>query len=219
MTKSETIKRIRETGVIPVVRAASADEAIQVVEAIKAGGVSVLEITMTVPGAVEVIAQLVNRFGDEATVGAGTVLDPEAAGACIEAGAKFIVSPAVNLETIALCRQRDVPVMPGALTPTEVVSAWNAGADFVKVFPCGAVGGASYIKSLKAPLPQIELVPTGGVTLATAPSFIQAGAAAIGVGADLVDVKAIRAGQPEKVTAAARAYVEAVRSARVTTGA
>jgi 2-dehydro-3-deoxyphosphogluconate aldolase / (4S)-4-hydroxy-2-oxoglutarate aldolase len=215
LTKSEIIQRIRDIGVIPVVRASSAEEAIQVVDAIKVGGVSLLEITMTVPGAVQVIEQLVKRFGDDAIVGAGTVLDPETARACIDAGARFIVSPALNLETIALCRQQDVPVMPGALTPTEIVTAWNAGADLVKVFPCGAMGGASYIKSLKAPLPQIELVPTGGVTLATAATFIQAGAAAIGVGADLVDVKAIRSGHPEKITAAARAYVEAVRAARV----
>ncbi len=214
MTKAAIIQRIRDIGVIPVVRASSADEAIQVVDAIKAGGVSLLEITMTVPGAVQVIEELTRRFADEAIVGAGTVLDPQTAQACISAGAKFVVSPALNLETIACCHELDVPVMPGALTPTEIVTAWNAGADFVKVFPCGAMGGASYIKSLKAPLPQIELVPTGGVTLATAASFIQAGAAAIGVGADLVDVKAIRAGQPEKVTAAARAYVEAVKSAR-----
>lgn len=214
MNKSKTIQRIRDIGIIPVVRASSADEAIQVVEAIKKGGVSLLEITLTVPGAVQVIEQLTKRFGDDAIVGAGTVLDPETANDCIDAGARFIVSPALNIETIAVCRQKDVPVMPGALTPTEIVTAWNAGADFVKVFPCGAMGGASYIKSLKAPLPQIELVPTGGVTLATAASFIQAGAAAIGVGADLVDVKAIRAGQPQKVTDAARAYVEAVRGAR-----
>jgi len=214
MNKSAVIQTIRDIGVIPVVRASSAEEAIQVVEAIKAGGVSLLEITMTVPGAVQVIEQLAKRFGDEAIIGAGTVLDPETARACINAGAKFIVSPALNLETITCCRELDVPVMPGALTPTEIVTAWNAGADFVKVFPCGAMGGASYIKSLKAPLPQVELVPTGGVTLATAASFIEAGAAAIGVGADLVDVKAIRAGEPEKVTAAARAYIEAVSNAR-----
>jgi 2-dehydro-3-deoxyphosphogluconate aldolase/(4S)-4-hydroxy-2-oxoglutarate aldolase len=214
MNKSEIIQRIRDIGIIPVVRASSADEAIQVVEAIRAGGVSLLEITMTVPGAVQVIEQLTRRFGDEAMVGAGTVLDPETARACIDAGAKFIVSPSLNLDTIAYCGEQNIPVMPGALTPTEIVTAWNAGADFVKVFPCGAMGGASYIKSLKAPLPQIELVPTGGVTLTTAASFIQAGAAAIGVGADLVDVKAIRAGHASKVTEAALAYVEAVRSAR-----
>ena len=214
MTKTEILQRIRDIGIIPVVRASSADEAIQVVEAIRAGGVSLLEITMTVPGAVQVIETLSKQFRDEAIVGAGTVLDAQTASACIAAGAKFIVSPALNLETIAFCREHDVAVMPGALTPTEIVTAWNAGADFVKVFPCGAMGGASYIKSLKAPLPQIELVPTGGVTLTTAASFIQAGAAAIGVGADLVDVKAIRAGEADKVTAAARAYVAAVRSAR-----
>ena len=214
MTKSEILQRIRDVGVIPVVRASSADEAIQVVEAIRAGGVSVLEITMTVPGAVQLIETLTKKFGDKAIVGAGTVLDAATADACIAVGAKFIVSPALNLDTITFCRQHDVAVMPGALTPTEIVTAWNAGADFVKVFPCGAMGGASYIKSLKAPLPQIELVPTGGVTLATAASFIQAGAAAIGVGADLVDVKAIRAGDVQTVTAAARAYVAAVRSAR-----
>jgi len=215
MTKSEVIQRIRDVGVIPVVRASSAAEAVRVVEAITAGGVPLLEITMTVPGAVQVIEQLVKRFGDQTVVGAGTVLDREVAQACVAVGAQFIVSPALNLETVKCCRDQDIAVMPGALTPTEVVTAWNAGADFVKVFPCGAVGGASYIKSLKAPLPQIELVPTGGVNLKTAASFIEAGAAAIGVGADLVDVEAIRAGQPEKITDAARAYVEAVRSARM----
>jgi 2-dehydro-3-deoxyphosphogluconate aldolase/(4S)-4-hydroxy-2-oxoglutarate aldolase len=214
MTKSEILQSIRDIGIIPVVRASSAAEAIQVVEAIRAGGVSLLEITMTVPGAVQVIETLVKKFGDSAIVGAGTVLDAQTANACIDAGAKFMVSPALNLETIAFCGKHDIAVMPGALTPTEIVTAWNAGADFVKVFPCGAMGGASYIKSLKAPLPQIELVPTGGVTLTTAASFIQAGAAAIGVGADLVDVKAIRAGEAQKVTAAAQAYVAAVRSAR-----
>lgn len=215
MNKSQVLKRIRDVGVIPVVRASSADEAIQVVEAIKAGGVSLLEITMTVPGAVQVIEQLAKRFGDEAIVGAGTVLDPETARACINAGARFIVSPALNLETVTCCGELDVPVMPGALTPTEIVTAWNAGADFVKVFPAGAMGGASYIKSLKAPLPQIDLVPTGGVTLANAGAFIEAGASAVGVGADLVDTKAIRAGQPEKITQAARAFIEAVSNARM----
>ena len=214
MNKSQVLKRIRDIGVIPVVRASSPEEAIQVVKAIKAGGLPVLEITMTVPGALEVIEELVKRF-DDAIVGAGTVLDAETARACIDAGAQFIVSPALNLETIVCCRELDVAVMPGALTPTEIVSAWQAGADFVKVFPAGAMGGASYIKSLKAPLPQIELVPTGGVTLANAASFIEAGAAAVGVGADLVNTKAIRAGQPEKVTEAARAFIEAVRNARM----
>jgi 2-dehydro-3-deoxyphosphogluconate aldolase / (4S)-4-hydroxy-2-oxoglutarate aldolase len=215
MNRTEVIQRIKDIGVIPVVRASSEDEAILVVEAIKAGGLPMLEITMTVPGAVRVIEELVKRFGDDAIVGAGTVLDPESARACIRAGAQFIVSPALNLETIACCRELDIAVMPGALTPTEIVLAWNAGADLVKVFPAGAMGGASYIKSLKAPLPQIELVPTGGVTLANAAGFIEAGAAAIGVGADLVDISAIRSGQPEKITQAARAFIEAVRKARM----
>ena len=214
MNKSQVLKCIRDIGIIPVVRASSPEEAVQVVEAIKAGGLPVLEITMTVPGAVQVIKELVKRF-DDAIVGAGTVLDAETARACIDAGAKFIVSPALNLETIACSRELDVVVMPGALTPTEVVSAWNGGADLVKVFPAGAMGGASYIKSLKAPLPQIDLVPTGGVTLSNVGAFIEAGAAAVGVGADLVDTKAIRAGQPEKITQAARAFIEAVSNARM----
>jgi 2-dehydro-3-deoxyphosphogluconate aldolase/(4S)-4-hydroxy-2-oxoglutarate aldolase len=169
---------------------------------------------MTVPGAVGIIEQIAKRYGDEVLVGAGTVLNAETARECLTAGAQFIVSPALNLETIAFCRDAGCAIMPGALTPTEVVTAWSAGADMVKVFPCGAMGGASYIKSLKAPLPQIELVPTGGVSLTTAASFIEAGSAAIGVGADLVDIKAIRAGQSERITETTRAYIEAVRNAR-----
>ena len=214
MSKTETIKRIRETGVIPVVRATSADEAMRAIDAIREGGIAVLEITMTVPGAVGVIEQVAARFGNDALVGAGTVLDAETARDCILAGAQFIVSPALNMETIAYCREQDVAVMPGALTPTEVVQAWNAGADFVKVFPAGAVGGASYLKALKAPLPQIELVPTGGVSLKTAADFIKAGAAALGVGADLVDIKAIREGQAALITERAKQFVEIVRASR-----
>jgi 2-dehydro-3-deoxyphosphogluconate aldolase/(4S)-4-hydroxy-2-oxoglutarate aldolase len=214
MNKQEVLRRIGEVGIVPVVRASSAEEAMQVVEAIKAGGVPVLEITMTVPRAVRVIEQLADRYGAEVVVGAGTVLDAETARACILAGASFVVSPSLNTATIELCRRYTVAVMPGALTPTEVVTAWQAGADVVKIFPCGALGGAKYLKSLKAPLPQVEMIPTGGVSLATAAEFIEAGALALGVGADLVDTKAIRAGQPGKVTEAARAYVEAVRAAR-----
>ena len=214
MKKTEVIQRIKDIGIIPVVRASSEEEAILVVEAIKEAGLAILEITMTVPRAVQVIETLSARYGNEAIVGAGTILDPESARACILAGAQFVVSPALNLETIACCRQLDVAVLPGALTSTEIVLAWKAGADLVKVFPAGAMGGVSYIKSLKAPLPQIELVPTGGVTLANAAAFIEAGAAALGVGTDLVDTKAIRSGQPEKITHAARAFIEAVRGAR-----
>src|SRR5579883_2790337 len=187
MQKPEVIRRIKETGIVPVVRAESSDEAMRAVDAVREGGVSILEITLTVPGALRVIEALAARCGDAATVGAGTVLDAETARACILAGAQFVVSPALDVETIACCRRYGVAVLPGALTPTEVVRAWQAGADLVKVFPCGALGGASYIKSLKTPLPQIEMIPTGGVSLKTAADFIKAGASALGVGADLVD--------------------------------
>ena len=208
MSRVDVIKQIKDIGVIPVVRASSADEAMRAIDAIREGGISVLEITMTVPGAVALIEQVAKIYGDSATVGAGTVLDPETATACICAGARFVVSPALNFETIACCRKHDVAVMPGALTPTEVVQAWNAGADFVKVFPAGAVGGPSYLKALKAPLPQIELIPTGGVSLKTAADFIKAGAAALGVGADLV------AGEASLITERAKQFVEIVREAR-----
>jgi len=214
MSKDEIMRRIRQVGLIPVIRAESADEAMRAVAAIKEGGISVLEITMTVPGAVKIIEQVAERYGTEAVIGAGTVLDAETARACLLAGAQCIVSPALNLETIACCRRYSIPVMPGALTPTEVVTAWQAGADIVKVFPCNAVGGASYIKALKAPLPQIELVPTGGVSLTTAADFLKAGACALGVGADLVDTKALRQGQDQVITDRARQYVQIVNEAR-----
>jgi len=214
MNKITVLQRIRATGLIPVVRAESAELAMRAVEAIKAGGVDVLEVTMTVPGAIDVIAKLAATFGTEVVIGAGTVLDPNTANKCVQAGAQFIVSPALNEETIAFCRSNDVAVFPGALTPTEVVHAWNAGADAVKVFPAGAVGGASYLKALKAPLPQIELVPTGGVSLKTAANFIEAGAMALGVGADLVDMKALREGRDEVIAERARQFLEIVREAR-----
>lgn len=214
MQKIQAIQQIKEVGIIPVVRAVSADEAMRAVDAIKAGGVSVLEITMTVPGAVRVIEEVAARYGSEALVGAGTVLDAETARACILSGAQFVVSPSLDLGTINCCRKYSVPVIPGALTPTEVVQAWAAGADFVKVFPAGAMGGANYIKALKAPFPQIELVPTGGVSLKTAADFIKAGASALGVGADLVDLKALREGRGSLITERARHFVELVIEAR-----
>ena len=216
MTKDDVLKRIEEIGVIPVVRAASSEEAVTVAEAISEGGIPVLEITMTVPGAVTVIAELSKRFGDQVLVGAGTVLDPETADNCIKAGARFVVSPALNLRTIELCNREGIAIFPGSLTPTEVVAAWEGGADAVKVFPCSAVGGPKYLRALKAPLPQIRLVPTGGVSLTTARDFIAAGAWALGVGADLVNTEAIRSGDRESVITAARGYVEAVREARAT---
>lgn len=214
MSKAEILEQIEELGLVPVVRASSADEAMQVIEAIRAGGVNVLEITMTVPGAVRVIEKVADKYGSDVLVGAGTVLDPETARACILAGAQFIVSPALNLDTIAMCHRYSAPIMPGVLTPTEVITAWSAGADIVKVFPCGSVGGASYIKNLKGPFPQVKMIPTGGVSLATAADFIKAGAAALGVGTDLVDVKAIREGKAGVVTERAKQFVQIVQEAR-----
>ena len=208
------VNRIREVGILPVVRAASSDEALAAVEAIRAGGIPILEITLTVPGAINIIADLTRRLGDEAIIGAGTVLDADSARACVDAGAKFVVSPSLDVATIETCNTLDVPVFPGALTPTEVVTAWKAGADAVKIFPANSVGGATYLKSLKAPLPQIELIPTGGVSLKNVADFIAAGAFAVGIGADLVDLAALRRGDAASITEKARQYVAAVAAAR-----
>ncbi|MDX6611231.1 MAG: 2-dehydro-3-deoxyphosphogluconate aldolase / (4S)-4-hydroxy-2-oxoglutarate aldolase [Blastocatellia bacterium] len=214
MNRTEVLNRIRDTGLIPVVRAESSAMAVRAVAALQAANLDIIEVTMTVPGAVEVIRTLTEEYGADALIGAGTVLDPETAQACIQAGAQFIVSPALNEETIAYCRDQDVAIFPGALTPTEVVRAWKAGADAVKVFPAGAVGGASYLKALKAPLPQIELIPTGGVSLKTAADFIKAGAMALGVGADLVDPKALNEGNDALITERGRQFLEIVRATR-----
>jgi len=214
MNKSEIMQHIAEIGVIPVVRAESADIALRAIDAIRAGGISVLEITMTVPGAIRIIEEVAQKLGSKAVVGAGTVLDEVTARQCILAGAQFIVSPALNLHTISCCHRYGIVVIPGAMTPTEVVTASSAGADWVKVFPAGALGGPSYIKALKAPLPHIQLVPTGGVSLKTAADFILAGAIALGVGTDLVDTKALRDGEDRLITQRARQFVEVVREAR-----
>jgi 2-dehydro-3-deoxyphosphogluconate aldolase/(4S)-4-hydroxy-2-oxoglutarate aldolase len=214
MVKADILKRITGTGIVPVVRARSADEALRVVDAILAGGIDIIELTMTVPGAPQVIERLTRRFGNDVVVGAGTVLDREVASTCIAAGAAFVVSPMLDEPTIEYCKAEGIAVMPGALTPTEVVRAWRAGADVVKVFPCGAVGGASYIKALKAPLPQIDLMPTGGVSLKTAAEFIHAGASALGAGADLVDLNLLRDGKADLITEKARQYIQVIREAR-----
>ena len=214
MDKKQIVEHIENLGLVPVVRASSADEAMLAIDAIKEGGVNVLEITMTVPGAIKVIEKVTDKYGTDVLVGAGTVLDPETARACLLAGAQFIVSPALNLDTIALCQRYSAPVMPGVLTPTEVITAWSAGADLVKVFPCGAVGGASYIKNLKGPFPQVKIIPTGGVSLKTAADFIAAGASALGVGTDLVNIKAIKEGNPQAVTEAAQQYLQIIKEAR-----
>lgn len=214
MNKSEIMQHIAEIGVIPVVRAESADIALRAIDAIQAGGISVLEITMTVPGAIRIIEEVAQKLGSKAIVGAGTVLDEVTARQCILAGAQFIVSPALNLHTISCCHRYGIVVIPGAMTPTEVVTASSAGADWVKVFPAGALGGPSYIKALKAPLPHIQLVPTGGVSLKTAADFILAGAIALGVGTDLVDTKALRDVGDRLITQRARQFVEVVKEAR-----
>ncbi len=213
MEKAAVLRSLQETGLVPVLRAESVEKALALAEAVAAGGVKVLEVTMTVPGAVKVIERLVKDRPD-ILVGAGTVLDAETARTCILAGAKFVVSPALNVKMIAMCHRYSVAVLPGALTPTEIVTAWEAGADVVKVFPAGAMGGANYLVSLKGPLPQIKMIPTGGVTLATAREFLEAGAFALGVGSDLVDAQAMAAGKPEVVTETARKYLAIVREFR-----
>lgn len=213
-SKTEVLRQITGVGIIPVVRAESTEMARLAVAAIRKGGVPILEITMTIPGAVRMIEELSKETGAEMLVGAGTVLDAETALTCIRAGARFIVSPALDLATIACCKEQDVVVMPGALTPTEIVHAWSAGADLVKIFPAEALGGASYIKTLKAPLPQIKLVPTGGVSLKTAAAFIEAGAEALGVGSGLVDIGALREGNAASIAERTRQFRHIVEQAR-----
>ena len=213
MLKRDVLTAIREIGVIPVLRAESVEQCMGLAEAIARGGVTCLEITMTVPGALTVLGRLAKERPD-ILIGAGTVLDPETARLCILEGAHFVVAPALNLRTVEMCQRYSIAVLPGALTPTEIVTAWQAGADVVKVFPASAMGGARYLKSVKAPLPHVELIPTGGVSLATAEEFLQAGAFALGVGADLADLKAIAHGRPELVTESARRYLGIVRTFR-----
>lgn len=214
MNKTNMLEQIHQIGLVPVLRATSAQQAMTIADAIIAGGVTVLEITMTVPGAIQVIEQLVKHHGDKLLVGAGTVLDAETARACLLAGAQFVVSPALDVRTIELCRRYGAPIMPGALTPTEIVTAWQAGADVVKVFPCSALGGAKYLKALQGPLPQIAVIPTGGVSLSTAEEFLSAGAFALGVGSDLVDAKAAAEGKTDVITENARKYIGIVQKFR-----
>jgi 2-dehydro-3-deoxyphosphogluconate aldolase / (4S)-4-hydroxy-2-oxoglutarate aldolase len=213
MDKTAVLSSLREIGLVPVLRAQSVDQAMALAAAIAAGGVTVLEITMTVPGAIQVMRKLAEHRPD-ILIGAGTVLDAETARMCILEGAQFIVSPALNLQTIEMCHRYSIAVLPGALTPTEIVTAWQAGADVVKVFPANAMGGAKYLSSLKAPLPQVEMIPTGGVMLGTAAEFLEAGAFALGVGSDLVSAKAIADGRPDVVTDIAKKYLEIVRDVR-----
>lgn len=211
---SPTAETIERVGLIPVLRARNAAQAHAVVQAMIAGGVTVVEVTMTVPGAIDLIGEMKQEYGGKLLLGAGTVTTAAEAEATIDAGAEFIVSPSLHPDVIHVTKSRSKLSIPGALTPTEVITAWRAGADYVKIFPCSAMGGASYLKSLLAPFPFLKLIPTGGVTLETAASFIQAGARALGVGSDLVNLSAIDAGRPETITDAARAYLKVLSDLR-----
>jgi 2-dehydro-3-deoxyphosphogluconate aldolase/(4S)-4-hydroxy-2-oxoglutarate aldolase len=212
--REETKQTLEDVGLIPVLRASSVQIGHALVDAMMAGGVTVVEVTMTVPNALTLLRELKQRHGKKLLLGSGTVTDATQAAATIDAGAEFVVSPSLHLDVIAKTRELGKVSIPGALTPTEVIAAWRAGADYVKVFPCSAMGGASYLKSLLAPFPEVKLIPTGGVTLQTAPDFLKAGARALGVGTDLVNATAIAEGKPDLITNTARAYLEAIRTAR-----
>ncbi|WP_437311166.1 bifunctional 4-hydroxy-2-oxoglutarate aldolase/2-dehydro-3-deoxy-phosphogluconate aldolase [Sorangium sp. So ce388] len=214
MNREQVVRWIEEIGVVPVVRASSGALAVRAGRALAAGGIEVLEITMTVPDALGVMHEIASKMGSHVLVGAGTVLTADAARGCIEAGAQFIVSPGLNLEVIRVAQELGKAVFPGALTPTEVITAWNAGADAVKVFPCSAMGGAKYLRALRGPLPHVKMLPTGGVNLTTARDFIEAGAVALGVGGELVDAAALEAGQDEVLTERAREFLSVIRAAR-----
>lgn len=213
MSRETTLKRILDGGIVAVVRSESSSSLVKVVQALAEGGVTAAEITFTVPDAVEVIRQVRHEVGDKVVLGAGTVLDPETARAALLAGAEYIVAPVVNIDVIRLCRRYDKVVMPGAFTPTEVVAAWEAGADVVKVFPAD-VGGPAYLKALRGPLPQVRLMPTGGVDLTTAEAFLKAGACCLGVGGALVESKAIAANDFGRIRGLAGQYAEIVRRFR-----
>src|SRR5467141_1543839 len=214
MTKDQVLSFITEIGIVPVVRTSSAEGAIKAIEAIYRGGIRAAEITMTVPGAIKALEKLADQFGNQIMLGAGTVLDPETARACMLAGAQFFVTPSLRVSTIEMVKRYAKVSFPGAVTPTEVLAAWEAGADIVKIFPCGNVGGAKYIKALKGPFPQVPFVPTGGVSLNTAAEFIEAGAAALGVGGECVQAEALKANKPEIIVENARKFLAIVRQAR-----
>jgi 2-dehydro-3-deoxyphosphogluconate aldolase/(4S)-4-hydroxy-2-oxoglutarate aldolase len=214
MTKESVGKRIREIGIVPVVRASSVEEARRAVEAIYLGGIPILEITMTVPHATKIIQELAKHHGKNVLIGAGTVTNGTAAEECIDAGAEFLVSPGLSIAVMQVAAKRSILALPGALTPTEVMQAREAGADVIKIFPCSSVGGPKHIQSLRAPFPDAHFIPTGGVNLSNAAEYFAAGAFALGVGADLVDLAALRSNNAEKIVAAAKALLLAVELAR-----
>jgi len=214
LEKQKVRRRIEEIGIVPVVRASSSREACVAAEAVCKGGIPIVEITMTVPGAIGVIRELSKSCGHEVLIGAGTVLNADDARRCLDAGAEFLVTPGFNRATVEFAARESKLILAGALTPTEIIEAWTAGSDLVKVFPCGQVGGAKYIKALKGPLPQVPLVPTGGVNLSTAAEFIEAGAAALGIGGELVQVEALRSNKPELIVETARKFLDIVATTR-----
>jgi 2-dehydro-3-deoxyphosphogluconate aldolase / (4S)-4-hydroxy-2-oxoglutarate aldolase len=218
MDKQTILSFIKDIGIVPVIRTNSAESAVKAVDAIYRGGIRAAEITMTVPGAIRALEKVADAFGDKLVLGAGTVLDPETARACMLAGAEFFVTPNLRPSTIEMARRYSKVIMPGALTPTEVITAWEAGADIVKIFPAGNVGGAKYIKALKGPFPQIEMIPTGGVNLETAGEFLKAGACAVAVGAELVDAKSIKEERYDAIEAKARQFLDVVAKARAEMG-
>jgi 2-dehydro-3-deoxyphosphogluconate aldolase / (4S)-4-hydroxy-2-oxoglutarate aldolase len=213
MHKSEKLDLIRETGIIAILRAKSSEHLIAAADAIKAGGVSVIEVTMTTPGALGLIEAAKARYGEDVLFGAGSVLDPETARAAIRAGADFVVAPTLNLEMVALCNRYCIPVMPGCFTPTEALTAWEAGADMIKLFPA-SVGGADFIKAILSPLPHLEIVPVGGVNLDTAADFIRKGAAALGIGSSLVHQKLLDTNGFDELTRRAKAFIAEVQKGR-----
>jgi 2-dehydro-3-deoxyphosphogluconate aldolase / (4S)-4-hydroxy-2-oxoglutarate aldolase len=214
MTRAEVRARIQEIGAIPAIRVSSGDQALLAAEAVAQGGIPIVEVTMTVPGALEVITALV-KYGPEMIVGAGTVWGIETAKKCLDAGAQFLTSTGLDLEVVSYAHDQGIVVFPGALTPTEVMMAWKAGADFVKIFPCAQMGGASYIKTLKSPFPEVPLIGAGGVNQQNVAEFILAGAAAVGVGAHLIPKKAIELKQPHRIHELARRFVKAIEEARL----
>jgi 2-dehydro-3-deoxyphosphogluconate aldolase / (4S)-4-hydroxy-2-oxoglutarate aldolase len=217
MDKQHNLQRLIDSGIVAIIRAPDGSQLVEVAEALLAGGIVAMEVTFTVPHAERVIEQVASRLGDRILLGAGTVLDTETARVAIASGAEFIVSPVVKPDVIQFCRRYDKLVLPGALTPTEILSAWECGADIVKVFPSD-VTGPTYLKALRGPLPQVRLLPTGGVTLETAAAFLQAGACALGIGGSLVEPKALACGDLNRIESLARQFVAIVREARGTAG-
>jgi len=214
MALEDTIRRIKDIGIVPVVRAAHLDEARQVIDAIRTGGVPIIEVTMTVPNAPAMIRELVQQYGDQILTGAGTVTSAQQAEVCLESGAQFLVSPGLSLAVLQVAAKQGILAIPGALTPTEVMAALDAGARVVKIFPCASAGGPKHLKALRAPFPDTPFIPTGGVNLSNAAEYLAAGAFALGVGGELVDLAALRRNEREKIVEMSKSLIETVRLAR-----